>query len=492
VALAASLVVATAALVAFAVAAAAAFGGVLVVGIGLAAVAAARFKQQAQTAGTAAYELRRAAGRTFDTLIRQWGPAVDLVFRGLTSALRTVRPLITALAGPMALLGRAVQRGIGQFAQVLASPAVTSSLQQMVVAISDLVPPAAQIAAILLPFFIQLANFALPIITRLLWAAAGALQRWLGNGRGMQMFTQLLAYAVPHLKAWWALIKAVGGVLLGLIRVAAPFGLMLVQWLTKIVQKWSAWLNSSAGQARMREFFATVLPLAKSFLTFVGRLVLFFLQLAAAAAPALNSVFSGLNWVLGAAIKVFNWLRKPIAIIFKWVFPLSQFIGLLRLLLTPLIWVVKKAIEVGRKVWNWLKPVRAVKGAFSAVVGFVQKIINKIDGAIGKARDLANTLNPFKGGGVKDAAKHAWQQAHPGAKLPPQLRAAGGPVIGGRDYIVGEAGPELFRPSSSGHVVPNHDAFGDGGAVAVTLLMPNGDVLARETVRAARRRKATR
>jgi hypothetical protein len=44
---------------------------------------------------------------------------------------------------------------------------------------------------------------------------------------------------------------------------------------------------------------------------------------------------------------------------------------------------------------------------------------------------------------------------------PPPMRADGGPVTGGSPYIVGERGPELFVPSSSGSIVPN----GAGGGV---------------------------
>lgn len=42
-----------------------------------------------------------------------------------------------------------------------------------------------------------------------------------------------------------------------------------------------------------------------------------------------------------------------------------------------------------------------------------------------------------------------------------QKRAMGGPVTAGRPYIVGEVGPELFVPSSSGTIIPN----GAGGTV---------------------------
>ena len=44
-----------------------------------------------------------------------------------------------------------------------------------------------------------------------------------------------------------------------------------------------------------------------------------------------------------------------------------------------------------------------------------------------------------------------------------QGREKGGPVAGGMPYIVGEAGPELFRPSTSGTIVPNDQLAGGGG-----------------------------
>ena len=46
------------------------------------------------------------------------------------------------------------------------------------------------------------------------------------------------------------------------------------------------------------------------------------------------------------------------------------------------------------------------------------------------------------------------------------FRANGGPVRGGSSYIVGERGPELFRPASSGYIVPNHQL---GGGTSVVL-----------------------
>jgi hypothetical protein len=43
--------------------------------------------------------------------------------------------------------------------------------------------------------------------------------------------------------------------------------------------------------------------------------------------------------------------------------------------------------------------------------------------------------------------------------------AKGGPVMGNRPYVVGEQGPELFVPGSSGTIIPNGQM---GGGTQVT------------------------
>ena len=52
------------------------------------------------------------------------------------------------------------------------------------------------------------------------------------------------------------------------------------------------------------------------------------------------------------------------------------------------------------------------------------------------------------GGGLSEAIARAAGAVFSGA------RADGGPVVGGGAYLVGERGPELFRPSTSGTIEP--------------------------------------
>jgi hypothetical protein len=50
------------------------------------------------------------------------------------------------------------------------------------------------------------------------------------------------------------------------------------------------------------------------------------------------------------------------------------------------------------------------------------------------------------------------------------FRAMGGSVAGGRSYVVGENGPEMFVPAGSGSIIPNHKlGAGGGGAVYQTF-----------------------
>jgi tetrahydromethanopterin S-methyltransferase subunit B len=66
-------------------------------------------------------------------------------------------------------------------------------------------------------------------------------------------------------------------------------------------------------------------------------------------------------------------------------------------------------------------------------------------------------------------------------------RAEGGPVIGGQPYIVGEKGPEVFTPGSSGAIIPNDQLGGGGGEQTITMNINVGGVTDRTDKRALAR-----
>ena len=72
-----------------------------------------------------------------------------------------------------------------------------------------------------------------------------------------------------------------------------------------------------------------------------------------------------------------------------------------------------------------------------------------------------NTMNAYEAAIAQGMAALGYQV---------QPRASGGPVSAGTPYMVGEAGPELFVPSSGGTIMPN----GGGMAVTIQVTQPLG------------------
>ncbi|BAQ93691.1 phage tape measure protein [uncultured Mediterranean phage uvMED] len=106
-----------------------------------------------------------------------------------------------------------------------------------------------------------------------------------------------------------------------------------------------------------------------------------------------------------------------------------------------------------------------------------QTIQNNVVGAIESAIDGSKSLAESFSGLLKQLAMMIIKQKVIGnfaslgggglLGLIPGL-ADGGPARAGRPHIVGERGPELFVPNSSGTVVPNH-AMGGGASVTVNV-----------------------
>ena len=104
--------------------------------------------------------------------------------------------------------------------------------------------------------------------------------------------------------------------------------------------------------------------------------------------------------------------------------------------------------------------IAAVIKGVSSLVGFFDDVIEKIKAFIKLVKDnpvvsgISGVIDKIFGGG----------------------KAAGGPVSGGTTYMVGERGPELFTPSSSGTIIPNHRLGGSGGGGSVYNITVNGAI----------------
>ena len=143
-------------------------------------------------------------------------------------------------------------------------------------------------------------------------------------------------------------------------------------------------------------------------------------------------------------------------------------------------------------VKNFLAPVfgTTLKVAFGILAAGITPLVNafgKVAGLIGDSyNNLKNFISLVKNNPLVKGISGAIENIFGGGK------ASGGPVTGGTTYLVGEKGPELFTPGSSGNIIPNNRIGGGGGAINITVngaIDPEGtarqivDILNRATAR---------
>jgi phage-related protein len=131
--------------------------------------------------------------------------------------------------------------------------------------------------------------------------------------------------------------------------------------------------------------------------------------------------------------------------------------------------IIGKIAEFIAKVSDDLKPVLDVmkdgidniSNTVMKMVGWFNSAISAIDRFLEKARQVSGAIS----GGVMSIISGGSSKK----------RALGGPVTAGRQYLVGERGPELFTPVGGGSITPNN-ALGGGGGVSVGVSINVGSV----------------
>ena len=109
-----------------------------------------------------------------------------------------------------------------------------------------------------------------------------------------------------------------------------------------------------------------------------------------------------------------------------------------------------------------------VKGAFQVLKDSMSGVFEWFEKLIGKAERFIELLGEM-GGDAVDFVKDKLSK-----------RATGGSVASGGAYMVGENGPELFRPNTNGNIIPNYGLAGAGmGGLTLNIY---GDVTGEEIV----------
>ena len=141
------------------------------------------------------------------------------------------------------------------------------------------------------------------------------------------------------------------------------------------------------------------------------------------------------------------------------------------------------AIEQGASVFDSLGKYNRQAFAAAKAFNIANAIMNTYTGA---TKALAMYPPPFNfiaaaavvAGGLAQVAQIRAQQY--------SGRALGGPVMSGESYIVGERGPEIFTPASTGSITPNTQ-LGTGGPLTVNFNIQANDTRGFDQLLAERR-----
>jgi len=109
--------------------------------------------------------------------------------------------------------------------------------------------------------------------------------------------------------------------------------------------------------------------------------------------------------------------------------------------------------------------------AISFVIDLFAQLVSVVNSAFNAIKNIVNFI---KNNPVTQAVGGAIDNIFGGG------RVNGGPVSRGTSYVVGERGPELFVPNTSGKIIPNGGSGGKGNTINLTV---NGAIDAEGTAR---------
>ena len=226
-------------------------------------------------------------------------------------------------------------------------------------------------------------------------------------------------------------------------------------------------------------------------------------SLGAVAAGALDLALSPIGLAIGAvalavgvAVFAFMKLRKIGAFFGPFGQAFMKALAPMAPVLRPVVGAMREMGGLASKIFS---PVAAATwarwgDAAGTAVGNVARIILRLVDAMGKVAGWIGKVAGFtigaQEGGPLSATAPATApprvplRAMSGARALPRLagaRAAGGPVRGGSLYLVGEKGPEIFRPARAGRVLTTAASaamLGATAAAAAPRPMPAVDVAA--------------
>jgi hypothetical protein len=213
--------------------------------------------------------------------------------------------------------------------------------------------------------------------------------------------------------------------------------------------------------------------------------------------PAISKFADGLGKTLGPAFaQIFTFIRDELLPILMtwWKFLYEEVIPAIISVVGPILLSIKSAFDkvsiaikdnstelqpffdLLRKVWEFSKKylipefsgpfvfaLNAIATLVSTLITGFSQLVGFMSNAYTQAKRVVDLINANKDIFAAQSGLLGFVVGKVAG------RASGGPVTSGTSYIVGERGPELFTPNSSGMITPNNRMGGGGTTINVNV-----------------------
>ncbi len=171
-----------------------------------------------------------------------------------------------------------------------------------------------------------------------------------------------------------------------------------------------------------------------------------------------TAAVGGLMLVLGPLLVALPAITAAFALLSPVVLTVIGIIVALGVTVSNIVQIVILLRDHWKEVWLGIK--EYTKEAVQWIMDYIQPLIGTLESLYDK---LTKVYSATKGA-ITSTASGAWSEI----KYLAGARAGGGSVMGNSSYLVGENGPEVFTPYSSGFVTPN-SALGGGGNININI-----------------------
>jgi hypothetical protein len=444
------------------------FAGVFLVG----AAVVNRFKQTVKSAGSAAYDLKNAFDGVKTSFSKVTAVGADKVLRAVAYAIKRLAPLLDTIAPAFTVLAESVAGAVMTIADGLIG--LGPQLNQMLTAAGTLVLKLANGVGPLVHVLLSLGTAGIPVLSTIVdWVVK---------------FLNWLAPAIDKAIAWeqsthtlWGTLQIFGGVVSDVADTVGNLASIIWDLYQQSQPFWAllggaALLALQGIQGAIEAVSGDMDTWGPIILTLVGAWGAY--RVAMIVATAAQAAF---NFVMAA--NPIGLTIAALAILAAGLFYAYKHVGWFRDAVDATWQALKQAAHwVGVAAGN-------IQDAFSAALDWVTPkiqwlvdkikwMIDKLGTVTSKVGDATSAVNSVKGPSGIDLIKGAF--------------ATGGTADSSGPYLVGERGPEVVHLPGGSQVTPG--AGGGGGTEVInshaTLVTPDGDVLARQTLRAARRKRS--